>query len=187
MAQTVPTSIPASFSAGDSVQWLISLSDYLASDGWQLHYTLNKLGTSITIDSSASGDDHLIDISASTSAAYTDGEYQYVAWVDGVTSQRKTIASGNIKILPNLAAKTSGYDSRTAAKKCLDDLDAALASYGNKAYTQEYSIADRRMKFTTQADFMAFRAKVKAEVVREQAIENVKLGKPSGTKVLVRY
>ncbi len=187
MAQTVQTSIPASISAGDSSQWIIALADYLASEGWVLHYTLNKLGNTINIDSTASGDDHLITITAVVSAAWQAGDYGYVAYVTGPASARVTLAQGQIKIAPNLAAQTGGYDSRTPSKKLLDDLNAALATYGNKAFTQEYSIAGRMMKFTSPSVFMEFRDKVKREVAAEIAAENIKLGKPSGSKIHVRF
>jgi hypothetical protein len=187
MVNTVKTSVPLQLSAGDSIKWLISLADFPASVGWILHYTLNNTANSIAINSTASGEDHAINIAASTTASWVAGEYQYVAWVDGVNSERHTISNGSIKVLPNLAAATGGFDNRSPAKKCLDDLNAAFAAYGNKAYTQEYSIGDRRMKFNTPGDFLAFRSKVQAEVNKELAIENRLLGKPSASKILVRY
>lgn len=187
MSQTVPSTVPQSFYAGDTVKWQIALQSYPATEGWQLHYTLNKTGTSIKIDGTSNGSDHLISVSSTVTSNYAAGKYRYVAWVDGVDSEQYTIDTGEIEILPNLAAQTSGYDTRSAAKKCLDELDAALAIYGKKAYTLEYSIGDRRMKFATPAEFMAFRKQVKAEVNQEKQAENIKLGKPSGSKVLLRF
>jgi hypothetical protein len=187
MAQTVKSSMPAQIAAGDSVKWQISLGDYPASEGWQLHYTLNKLSATINIDSSANGDDHLIDEPTTNTATWAAGDYVYVAYVDGVNSERHTIGQGRISITPNLAAASGGFDNRSAAQKCLDELDTALAVYGKKAYTQEYQIGDRRMKFNTPGDFMAFRSKIQAEVAKEKRLENIQLGKPSGSKLLMRF
>jgi hypothetical protein len=187
MVNTVKTSVPPQLSAGDSLKWLISVGNFPASIGWTLHYTFNNAANSISFDSTASGDNHSINIGPATTASWAAGDYKYVAWVDGVDGERHTINTGTIKVLPNLAAASSGFDNRSPAKKCLDDLNAAFAEYGNKAYTQEYSIGDRRMKFNTPGDFLAFRSKVQAEVNRELAVENRLLGNPSASKILVRY
>jgi hypothetical protein len=187
MTQTVPTSVPESVTAGDTIQWTITLADYLASDGWVLKYRLINAAGKIDITSTADGDNHAIDVSAVNSSAWAAGTYDYQAYVDGVSSQRKTIATGKIIVLPNLAAEASGYDNRTAARKLLDQLDADLAAYGNKAYTQEYEIAGRRMKFISPGDFIAFRNKIQAEVAREEAAARIARGEDGGRKVYVRF
>jgi len=56
MATTVPTSIPASVRAGDTVTWSRNLADYPASAGWDITTTLVKAGAKITIVSAAAGD-----------------------------------------------------------------------------------------------------------------------------------
>lgn len=178
---------PKTITAGDTVKWSASLSDYPASSGWVLHYTLVNANNTYQIDATASGNDSAVNVLPAASANYVAGTYQLAAWVDGVNSERHTLGVDSIEILPNLAATTTGFDGRSAAKKCLDQLDAALAQYGKKAYTQEYSIGDRRMRFTSPAEFMAFRKQVKAEVNKEKQIENMKLGKPAGSKILVRF
>ena len=187
MANTIPSSVPAQLTAGDTVQWRISLADYPASAGWVLRYRLINAAGKIDIAASADGDDHLVDVSAVTSAGWAAGYYDYQAYVDGVDSQRKTLANGRIRIAPNLAGQSGSFDNRTDARKCLDALNSALATYGAKAYTKEYEIHGRRMSFNTPSEFLAFRSKLQAEVSREEAANAVANGQAPRNKVYVRF
>lgn len=186
MSQTILSQTPKSISAGDSAQWLVSIPNYLATDGWTLKYKFINATNQYDLVSAASGDDHQINTAASTTANYSAGNYSCVAFVTK-GAMRFTLESGDIIIAPNLAGASAGIDSRSAAKKCLDALDAALAEYGNKAYTQEYEIAGRRMKFVSLSEFMAARSKLQAEVAREAGAKRGINGIPFGPKVLVEY
>lgn len=186
MSNTILSQTPSNLSAGDSATWLVTIADYSALDGWALKYKLINSANTYDINSAAVGSDHSINITAATSAAYVAGDYDVVAYVQN-GAQRKTLESGKFKILPNLAGATAGIDTRSAAQKCLDALDAALATYGNKAYMQEYEIAGRRMKFTSLADFIKARNQLKAEVAREAAKQAGIKGIPFGQKILVEY
>jgi hypothetical protein len=177
---------PKNISAGDSAQWLVSIADYPASDGWTLKYKLINSTNQYDIVSIASDADHLINLLAATTNAYVAGQYELVAFVTKAL-ERITLETGAFVIAPNLAGASTGIDSRSAAQKCLDALDTALATYGNKAYTQEYEIAGRRMKFTNLSDFMSARSKLQAEVARESARKSGINGIPFGPKVLVEF
>jgi len=123
---SVPTSEPASFYAGDSITWKISNSDYKASAGWTLKYDLRKSGVSVlTLTSTASGDDHLISVSAATTAGYTAGEYEWRSYVTS-GSEKYTISTGLLEILANTTSAGSTYDWRSTAKKVIDALETAL-------------------------------------------------------------
>jgi hypothetical protein len=141
----VPTVEPKRIVAGDSTQWKITLSDYPASDGWKLSYVLFKTGSQITFDSTAEGDDHLVSLSAATTAQWSAGEYNWSAYVtkDG---QRETVrgeggktaqpGSGYIKILPDFSQQTSGYDGRSNTKVMLDAVRAQLQGRATKEQAQ---------------------------------------------------
>ena len=189
MAQPVHTQEPAVVTAGDTLTWKRSLGDYPAGT-WTLKYRLINSAGKYDISASADGTDHLVSVTAATSATYTAGDYTWQAYVEkgtGPTLERATIGTGRITVKPNLAAQTGGYDTRTTAKKTLDLLDAAMVANGASAWTQEYEIAGRRMKFRNAAEFMAYRSKVVAEVAREEAAERMALGLGSKSKVLVRF
>ena len=64
------TTEPARVTAGDTIAWTKTLSDYPASAGWVLAYTLINAGAKITITAAASGDDHAVTVLAATSAGY---------------------------------------------------------------------------------------------------------------------
>lgn len=187
MTQPVQTCVPAKVTAGDTLTWLITLGDYLASTGWVLKYRFINATQRIDVVSTPSGNAHSVLISAATSAAWVAGTYSYQAYVDGVSSQRFTVQNGTMIITPNLAIQAAGYDTRSSAKKLLDILNEDLATYGNKAYTQQYEIAGRKMSFVSPGEFLAFRSKIQAEVNREISQERIARGKFPRNKVLVRF
>ena len=186
MAQTVPTSEPSSVVAGDTVAWTKSLADYSAADGWVLNYRLINAAGKIDIVATASGADHAVSVAAATSAAWAPGDYVWQGYVEKA-AERYTVGSGAITIKPDLAAEAAGFDTRSAARKALDLLDAALVTHGANAWTQEYEIAGRRMKFKSAGEFMAWRDKLKAEVAREEAADRIAAGMGGGRKVYVRF
>lgn len=186
MAQTVPTREPSSVVAGDTVAWRKTLSDFPASAGWVLKYRLINLAGKIDITASADGDDHLVSKAASDTVGWPAGAYTWQSRVElGVA--RYTIEQGSITIKPDLAAQAAGYDTRSTAKQTLDLIDAALVSHGASAWTQEYEIAGRRMKFKSVGDFMALRDKLKAEVAREASAERLAAGLGGKSKIYVRF
>lgn len=188
MAQ-IPTREPEAVTAGDTITWQRALSDYPAGE-WTLKYRLINAAGKIDITSTQSGADHRISVSATSSAAWVAGIYTWQAYVEkgsGGSLERATVGTGQITVRPNLAAQTGGYDTRSPARKTLELLDAAMVAHGAQAWTQEYEIAGRRMKFRNPSEFMGYRSKVVAEVAREEAAERLALGLPSKTKVFVRF
>lgn len=186
MPPPVPTAVPEFFVAGDTLTWKISLPDYPANAGWTLKYRLINAAGRIDITAAASGADHLITVATATSAAYVPGKYTWQAYVEKST-ERYTVGSGAIEIKPNLAAQTAGYDTRSPARKALDAIDAALATYGNKAWTQSYQIAGRGMTFRSNEEFVRFRSKLIVEVRGEEAAERMAAGLSPRRKIRVRF
>jgi hypothetical protein len=186
MQNTILNTEPEAFTAGDTVQWLKSLSDYPADDGWVLNYVFINAANKYSISSTAQGASHKINITAATSAAYVAGLYSTQSFVTN-GEERYTVATGNIQINPNLAGQAFGFDTRSPAKKCLDQLDAALSTYGKKAYLQQYSIAGRSMSFNNPSEFLAFRSKVQQEVNREISAQRIKNGMSARNKTTIGF
>lgn len=176
---------PVAVRAGDTLSWRKSLGEYPASSSWVLTYTLINSLAKITIAASADGDDHLVIVPAATSANYTAGRY---SWVSHVTkaAERHTIATGVMEVLPNLAAATT-YDNRTPARQALDDVEAALRTYGTKAWMETYTVGGRSQKFRSIDEFMAFRDRLKAEVAREEALQQLQEGLAPKNQLYVRF
>jgi hypothetical protein len=185
MAYEIPTTEPAELRAGDTVKWRKALTDYPASDGWVLSYRFINASNKYDVTAAADGDTHLLTIPAATSSAYVAGDYQFVSAVTKA-GERFTVGDGVIKILPDLAAKPAGFDIRSTAKKTLELVNAALLAHGSKAWTQEYQVAGRTIKFTSPSEFMKFRSQLQMEVTAEDNAEGLQQGKPSKNKVFVR-
>ena len=79
MTADIATTEPTQIRAGDSITWLKTLNDYPATDSWVLHYRLINSAGKFDVTATASGSDHLVSISAATSATYTAGKYTLVS------------------------------------------------------------------------------------------------------------
>lgn len=182
MSTTIPYGEPDILHVGDSWQWKKSLSDYPAST-WTLTYSLLSSTTKITLTGSASGTDHLIDISASTTAAYTAGWYDWVARVsDGTDSF--TVGYGRIELLPDLEAASS-YDNRSHARKVLDAIESVIEGRASQdADTITHN--GRSLARTPIEDLLKLRSKYKSEVDAEDQAERIRSGLNSGRMVRVR-
>lgn len=180
------TQEPLKIQAGDTLTWTKLLPDYPASDGWVLHYRIINTAGKFDISSSASGSDHLVTASATSTALYTPGNYSLIGWITK-SAERYSVYNGEVDVLPDLAAQSAGYDTRTSAKKILDLLDAAMLAQGNNAWVQEYTINERTMKFRSLGDFIAYRSKIKQEVLKEENAERLRNGFGLKNKISVRF
>lgn len=179
------TTEPTRVTAGDTIAWTKTLSDYPASASWVLSYTLINAANKITITATASGADHAVSVLAATSAAYTPATYTWQAVVTKA-AERYTVGNGQMVVAPNLAAAAT-YDTRTSAKKALEAVNLALETYGAKAYQNSYEIAGRKMQFQNPGDFLAFRSKLMAEVAREDNATRLAAGLAPKNQLQVRF
>ncbi|MEW6314642.1 MAG: hypothetical protein AB1513_11485 [Pseudomonadota bacterium] len=183
MAQ-IPTSVPASVTAGDTLTWRIALADYLASAGWTLKYRLINAGNKYDITAAADGDDHLVTVAASASASYAPGAYSWQGYVEK-GAERFTVGAGSITVKPNLAAQAAGYDTRSHAKKTLAAIEAWIES--RDPGVADYQIAGRSMRYIPKAELLAMRSKYQHEVRAEEAAERINNGLAAGNRLLVRF
>ena len=183
MAAPIPQVEPQSLRLGDTASWSRSLADYPASAGWVLSYALVKSGTRITFTASASGDDHLVSVSAATTAAWTAGTYQWQARVSKA-GEAYTIGTGSIELLVDFATQASGYDARSHARKTLEAIKAWIE--GRDMGVAEYEIAGRRLKTIPIGDLLKLRDRYEREVRAEQAASDLAAGLPNRNKIVVR-
>lgn len=179
------TTEPSRITAGDTVIWAKTLTDYPASLGWVLVYTLINAAAKYSITCTASGDDHRASVSAATTAAWAAGTYTWSAAVT-LGAERYTVEQGRITIAPNLASATL-LDTRTSAKKALEAINLLLENYGAKAYLQSYEINGRKQVFNTPGDFITFRDKLIAEVAREDNLARLAAGLSPRNQLAVRF
>lgn len=173
--------------AGDTLNFTTAAGDYPASAGWSLVYKLipRTSGSVITITSSASGDDHLVQAAPATTAGWAAGTYSWACYATK-SGERQTLQQGTCVVLPDPGVVTT-LDTRTTARKALDAVNTALESYGNKAYLQEFEINGRRQRFNNPADFLTFRSKLMAEVAREDNAERIRQGLAPRNQLAVRF
>jgi hypothetical protein len=176
---------PQQIRVGDTLTWRRSLADYPAGEGWVLSYTLINATHKITITTTADGNDHVVNVPATTSDDYVAGWYDYFSHVaKGV--ERYSVGSGRMQVLPNLVAATT-LDTRSHARKMLDAIEALLEK---RATTEQLGImraafGDRSTDFT-HGELLKMRDRYRAEVVSEAQAERLRNGLQAARRVRTR-
>lgn len=161
MAYTrVLSDIPEKMVAGESASWKYANSDFPASSGWSLVYSLINAAGKITITSTADGSDHLVEVASGKSANYAVGEYDWQAHVSNGTERYK-VAEGVIEITPDFEAQ-SAYDTRSHAKKVLDALEASIEGRASKTQLS-HTIAGVQIQHMTFDELLRMRNKYAAK------------------------
>ena len=177
-------SIPASLRAGDIFSAVWSDSDHPATAGWVLRLTLINSGARYQASAVASGVDHALTVSASTTAGWVAGSYSWA--IDAtLAALRATVASGTVQVLPDLAAATT-LDTRSNYRKALEAAESALATHGARAYLSGIEMGDRKQTFTSPGEFLAFITRLRFEVQREDNLDRLRQGLSPRNKLLVR-
>jgi hypothetical protein len=187
MAIDIPDTEPARVRAGDTVTWRKTLADYPASDGWTLYYRFINATAKVDITATADGEAHLVSVAKATTDDWVAGSYATVAWVANGT-ERVTVGQGRITIDPDLAAvAAAGYDSRSQARKMLDNIDAALLSLssGERLAVIEAELAGRRLKYDFTG-LQKLRNLYASQVQAEDNAERAANGQAPRNKLYVR-
>jgi hypothetical protein len=172
---------------GDTLDFTTTLADYPASAGWVLTYRLipRTSGTPISLPGTASGDDHRTSATATTTAAWTAGEYSWAGYVDKA-GEHYVVDNGTVTLLPNLATATA-YDGRTQAETALEDAKTALATYqASGGKVKAYTIAGRSMEFTDGGEILKQISYWQIQVTREQAASAVAKGLADPRRIYLR-
>lgn len=177
---------PVSFTAGDTVTWLKSLSDYPASAGWTLKYTLAGPSV-INLTTSPEGDSHRQAIAASATATFSAGDYWWTSYVEK-GAERYTIDRGKMTIKSDPANLSAGYDGRSHVKKVLDAIEAAIENRadGSQLDIVASALAGRSMTRNPE-NLVKLRQLYKAEYRREQAAERIRKGGAPSGKLHMRF
>jgi len=193
MATMSQTTEPTTITAGDTIAWTKTLSSYPA-EAFALYYVLQPLagGAPVTIEATADGTNHNITISAATSADFLPGEYRWVAYVidTATTTERHTIAAGNLTIAPDPLAFSVTTDLRSHARKTLDAIEAVLegrASQSQSEYSVSFGGNTRMVKNIPIAELLQLRSAYAQEVRREEQAEKLSAGLGGGNRILTRF
>ena len=173
---------PKYFIAGDTVEWEKSLSDYPATE-WTLTYYFWNESHDFSVVATSDNNDYLAQITAAVSAEIDSGTYNWRAVVSqgsGESLERHTVANGSMEVWHNPASgEGAGFDSRSAVKIALDNIDAVLANRATKDQ-QEYSIAGRSLARTPIPDLIVLRAHYARLYAQE--VKNKKIAQGLGYK-----
>ena len=158
---------PTTLRAGDTYTQLVALADYPASDGWVLksRFTPRAGGTAIALTATAEGDDHRLEATATTTAAWLAGDYAAAQWVEK-GAEVYTVASGQLTVLPNLRAIAGATDTRSQAEIALASAKAAFAAW--TPTQRRYRIGEREMEFASAAEILRVVSYWQNQVDREQ-------------------
>ena len=182
-----PTTEPSEIRSGDTIKWRREdlAGDYPASAGWSLiYYLVNSDGQEVITAAAYNTDAFLITITAAESAAYTSGTYKWTSKVVKST-EKYTDRRGTIEILPDLAAASSGLETRSDTKVALDNMNTIIK---NVKKHNSYSIGGRAYSLRDLPELRKEKNALTAEYNRELRRERIKSGKKGGgNKVLTRY
>lgn len=180
----VNTTEPISLTAGDTISFTKSLADYPATGGWSLKYELRGGAQAIEFTSTASGDYHVLAVTAATTLTWLPAEYVLFGFaIKG--GERHEFFKASFEVKPDAATSAADADVTTHAQRMITKLEAVLeGKAGDDIIDSEIEgTVIRRMPFD---DIRKMRAKYRRERQAEIAQENARLGRPTGRKILTR-
>lgn len=161
------TELPQRITVGDTVTWDETLTQYPASDSWVLSYNFTSpIAQFSSSHAIVDVDNHRITIDTTE---LDPGRYQYTKKVTD-SSETFTIERGEVEVVPDFSADTSGVDRRQYAEIALEAIEAMLAGKASKDQTS-YSLNGRALSRYSPAELNEWRATLRVEVrdIREKA------------------
>lgn len=155
---------PTQLHAGDSVAWGRDVPGFASVDGWALFYAL--VGPAQFVLEAKPGAVYRVEVPASETAEWPAGAYRWAAFVER-GAERKTIATGRLEVLPNLAT-AEPVDVRSHAERMLALIEAALEKRIPKDQ-QSYEIDGQRLDRIPVERLDALRSKYRRELQREKS------------------
>lgn len=181
---------PSIIYAGDKVEWTESLSDYPASEGWTLKYTLINSSYKESFSSAADGDDHDITLLNADTADWNAGTYILQPYVEHTDGTIQTLERTTLEVKQNLLTATT-YDFRTHARKTLEAIEAAIE---RRATIEQISMqittrggSSKALQYMNMDELIKAREYYQDLVNTETAKENIEAGKPAGNKILLQF
>lgn len=178
MPPPIPTplpfrSLPLELRAGDALSWVISVPNF-SSPAYTLSYVLSGIvcGTPVRItitpaDIVGAGPDFTITVPSSETKAWQPGRYEWFAYVTDASNNRTQLATGSVKILPDVAGSATPIDPRTQNEKTLSAINQLIAGRA-VSDVQMYEISGRKIEKMTIKDLMYWRGIVSSWVRQEK-------------------
>jgi hypothetical protein len=177
---------PSFFSAGDTVTWKKTVSDYPPADGWTLTYKIRSATAVYTVVCTTSGTDYLATILAAASAVMVAGVYSWVAYVTK-TGEQHTIATGTVTILPDITV-SSVVDARTDARIIYDSLIVAYKAYiSSSGNWKSFTINNKAVTFNSADEIIKQMEYWRIIVQREEDLAKIANGSSNPRRPLTRF
>lgn len=173
MPHETPTTEPRFIRAGDSLQWIRSLSDFPAP-AWTLKYVLLAPAYKIEVTSTADGSSHKVDLSSSVTSGYPPGNYTFTGYVDNAGGERHTLFRRMMEILPDLTSLET-EDGRSYAVRTLEKVEMAITELSDKGLTSA-SINGNTWTRQDIGKLMGLRSRLKSEVELEHQADGIGSG-----------
>ena len=183
-----PNQVPTELQLGDFWAWK---RDDLANDypiaSYSLSYEFNLIdgstASNFTLTATESNDTYIIE--ASNTASYTKGNYNWVSYITRTSdSARVKLEEGFVDVQDNYATTTASV--RSHAKIVLDSIEAVIENRANIDQSS-MSIAGRSLSRMTIDELLTFRARYKAEYLKEVKIQRIKNKRGSGNTIKVSF
>jgi hypothetical protein len=164
VAPSVPTVVPSSFRAGDTVRFTRGYADFPAGDGWTAKLTLAG-PSKVSVDASASGNDFSFTLTAAQTANLLPGTYtlQVTAALSGA---RYTAESAVVTVEADVQAATAGALEHQDEKE-LRLLNAELLARAENDHT-EYAIDGRSLKRESLESLRAWRDTLRERIAQRR-------------------
>ena len=183
--------IPSVITAGSTIKWrdestTVDFDQQVTSSDWTLKYYLRSKDVEAhTVTASAYNTGFQSVISASDSAAFTEGDWTYAAEVSK-GSEKFIISTGTIFVKQSHAyTGTAGkIDTRSPNQVDRDNIIAALRKFNDGG--QEYSIGNRTYKRVDMDKLRTRLGDLNAICLREERAEKLSQGLGTGLKLNVR-
>lgn len=182
--------------AGDTLDFgPISVPDFPSTDGWTLSYFLTPRFTTptqgqITVVAVSNADGtYQLQASPTTTAAWKAGAYGWERRVDK-SGARQTLASsedqGEVLVLAKAEDRAQGYDSRSFARKRLEQLETALLAFTDPT-VKSYAIGTRTITREDLPNIITERDRALWEVANEDAAAKIAAGQSNPRHVGVSF
>lgn len=176
--------------AGDTLDFQVAVPEYPNTDGWTLKYRLTPRFTTptqapieLTAVNNTDGT-YQVQESPANTADWEPGFYSWARWVEKVGAVQTLTERGQLEVRPDPRNSTQGLDTRTHARKMLDQIEAALEAF--RVGVKSYTIGSRSMTKQDTPELFELRDRYRAEVAAEEANERLEAGQPSGGRLLAR-
>jgi len=184
------TSVPTELKIGDFWAWKnTELGTDYSNSSFTLTYEFNLIDGSspanITLTATNDGSDYKVEVSSSTTASYTKGNYNYVVNITrNSDSARIKVGEGFVEFQDNYA--TTSNSVRTHAKIVLDSIQAVIENRASMDQSS-MSIAGRSLSRMSIDELLRFRDYYKTEYENEKKMHRIKNGRASGNQIRVQF